>query len=536
MRRTEPAAPAALVLVALLSSCAAWDPALPPVRVGPVSAAAATARPGPASGIPVLPEKGPVRLNIEDAILLALAGNREFAVQRAGPSLQRTGEDVARAAFDPRFRTETGARRSLSGPTAASPPGTTKSGTTGYSLTAGLDVPLPTGTTVSVEGSQDWTDSSAGEPGFGSGAGLSVTQALLQGAGLDANLASLRQARLDTESSEYELRGLAEALVANVEKACWDYVLASRQISIVEDSLRLAEQSLADVKERIEVGKVADVERFAAQTEAALRREDLINARSALAKASVKMVRLLNLPGRDRWSRALAVVADPSAPAARLDSVERHVEVALRMRSDLNQARLSVRRGELETVKTSNGLLPRLDFFLALGATGYARSFGRSVEDLAGDNLEASAGLSLDWPLIRRDARARNRQATLRLDQSRESLANMADLVETDVRTAYIEAERTREQIAATLATRTFKEQSMRAETEKFQVGKSTSFLVAQAQRDLMASRISEVQAATNHLKALVDLYRLEGSLLDRRGIDAPGRKPVALPDAPAEK
>jgi outer membrane protein len=47
---------------------------------------------------------------------------------------------------------------------------------------------------------------------------------------------------------------------------------------------------------------------------------------------------------------------------------------------------------------------------------------------------------------------------------------------------------------------------------------------VAQAQRDYVQAQIAEVQAKVAHLKALVDLYRLDGSLLDQRGIAAPGK------------
>ena len=60
-------------------------------------------------------------------------------------------------------------------------------------------------------------------------------------------------------------------------------------------------------------------------------------------------------------------------------------------------------------------------------------------------------------------------------------------------------------------------------------VGKSTSFLVAQAQRDLLVSRIAEVRALANYLKALVDLYRQDGALLAHRGISAPGSEPVEI-------
>ncbi len=113
-------------------------------------------------------------------------------------------------------------------------------------------------------------------------------------------------------------------------------------------------------------------------------------------------------------------------------------------------------------------------------------------------------------------------------EQAQKALDNLSQLVEVDVRTAYIEVNRTKQQIAASSVTRRFDEEKLRTETEKLRVGKSTSFLVAQAQRDLLISRIAEVRALANYLKALIDLYRQDGSLLERRGISAPGREPAA--------
>ena len=55
------------------------------------------------------------------------------------------------------------------------------------------------------------------------------------------------------------------------------------------------------------------------------------------------------------------------------------------------------------------------------------------------------------------------------------------------------------------------------------------ALLVARAQRDFVTSQITEIEAAITYLKALIELYRLEGSLLERRGITAPGREPVDL-------
>ena len=50
-------------------------------------------------------------------------------------------------------------------------------------------------------------------------------------------------------------------------------------------------------------------------------------------------------------------------------------------------------------------------------------------------------------------------------------------------------------------------------------MGKSTSLLVAQAQRDLLSSQISEIQAIANYHKAIINPLRLEGILLDRYGV-----------------
>jgi outer membrane protein TolC len=131
--------------------------------------------------------------------------------------------------------------------------------------------------------------------------------------------------------------------------------------------------------------------------------------------------------------------------------------------------------------------------------------------------------------MINRDAKALHRRAQVTREQAEKALENLSQLVEVDIRTAYIEVNRTKEQIAASSVTRKFDEEKLRIETEKLRVGKSTSFLVAQAHRDLLVSRMAEVQAIANYLKALIDLYRQDGSLLERRGISAPGREPVKL-------
>ena len=55
------------------------------------------------------------------------------------------------------------------------------------------------------------------------------------------------------------------------------------------------------------------------------------------------------------------------------------------------------------------------------------------------------------------------------------------------------------------------------------------ALLVARAQRDFTLSQLSEVESVITYLKATINLYQQEGTLLTRMGIAAPGDEPVVL-------
>jgi outer membrane protein TolC len=315
-------------------------------------------------------------------------------------------------------------------------------------------------------------------------------------------------------------------MVAQVELAYWDLALSRRRTEIVEESLRLAKRQLEETRERIVAGRLAETHLAAARAEVASRKEALISAKGERETTRIKLLRLLNPPGRDArspafWSRQVDLLDLPEIPEVKLADVESHVNTAMASRSDMKQAELLLKRGELEVVRTKNGLLPKLDLFVSLGRTGYAESFSDAVGDLFESN-DFKVGLSFEYVLANRSARARHRRAIVSKEEAALSIGNLAQLVQVDVRSAHVIADAARERINASAATRELKAEVLRSETELFRVGRSTSFQVAQAQRDFVSSQISEIEAVVHYLRALVELYRLDGSLLTRRGITTP--------------
>jgi outer membrane protein TolC len=473
---------------------------------------------------------GPLKLTVTEAILLCLENNRSLEVQRLTPSIQQTFEGQERAVFDPEVNADISAGRVRGERLARSGSDTeTFTNDTAEGIIS-LEQYFPTGTTVALVADTRMSDSSLYDNTFYAiRLGMTVTQALLRGYGRDVNLAQLKQARFDTRMSEYELRGFTESLVAEVERTYWDYALARRQIEIVDESLKVARQQLDETKELIAVGRLARAELAAVQAEVAAQEQALIEARANKESIRLQLLRLLNPAGPGIWQREIDLIHRPTLPDIKLEDVELYVAVSMRMRPLLNQARLEILRGDLELVKTRNGLLPLMDLFITLGKSGYANSFGESIRNINDDSYDALAGVRFNYPVYNRDAKALHRRALLNRQQTQKALENLSQLVDVDVRTAYIEVDRTKQQITASSVTRKFDEEKLRTETEKLRVGKSTSFLVAQAQRDLLVSRIAEVQALANYLKALIDLYWQDGSLLERHGISAPGREPVNM-------
>jgi outer membrane protein len=479
-------------------------------------------KPGPLS-------REALQISVENAVYLALRHNRALSVEQLRPLIAGTFEATERAVFDPVLFAEASTGRDSVVRQLEEVEEVDLISSERDFLEGGVSQRFPTGTQVELSLRSVRSDSSRiDEQQFSARAGVTLTQALLRGARVESNMARLRQAELDALASEYELRGFAEALVADVEQAYWDYVLADRRTEIFAEALAVAEQQLEETRSRIAVGQRAETEETAALAEVALRRQGLINARAGKAGARMRLLQLINPAGAD-WTTEILLEDVPEAAGAALDPVGLHVQLARQLRPELNESRIRARRGELEVIRTRQGLLPRLDLFITLGESGYANAFGRAWRDVDGPGYDYSLGLRFEVPFGNRAAQAESRRARLTRQQSLEAVANLAQLTALDVQTAWLETERTREQINATRVTRELQEEILRAEQARFRVGTGTALALAQAQRDLLEGQLEEVEATIRHRQALTDLYRRSGTLLIRRGISAPGDEEVIL-------
>ncbi len=469
-----------------------------------------------------LPDDGPVALSVEQASMLVLQNNRDLQVRQFNPVIAGTFEQIERGTFDPELFAELEYGKARTRETAASTETEFNVEGNETAAVAGIRQAFPTGTGVEATIEQGRTISDRTPELQTARLGLSITQSLLRGFGPAVNLVSVRQAELGTVASVYELRGFTEALLAGTEIAYWNYVLARLQIDIVERSLAVARQQRDEIELRIEVGILPEIEAAAARAQVAGQEQALIDARSLLEENRIRLLRLISPGSHGQLDLRINATSEPAIDPEPITDLTDRLQLAEQSRPDLNEARLRLEQSRLETIVTRNGVLPRLDLFIALGQTGFADTFTDSFREVDGNTYDFRVGIRLSQFLGNRTAEAQDLAARASQRQAAEAVDNLRQIVKVDVRLAVNEVERSRQQISATRATRTLREETLKAEKERFDVGASTALQVAQTQRDLLISSIDEVRAIVSYRTALVRLYLAEGSLLERRGVRIP--------------
>lgn len=511
-----------LLILPLLLLSGACRSTLPPagddaVATPPLQASRAD---GVTQTVPAPPDME--TLTLEQAVALALRNNRDLTVQAFEPLIAGTFLTRERARFAPEVFAEISRREATSSEIARSTGEKFSSDIEQNRMEAGIRQAFSTGTDVELSLAQAGETSNRAPGQDEARVNLSLTQALLQGGGRTVNLAAVKQAHLGVAISQAELHGYTEAVVAAVESAYWRFWLAGESIAITRQALEVAEKQLADIRQRIEVGQLARNEEAVAQAEVARRRQVLIDARAALVRSRLELLAMI-APGV--LTDNVTAQTPPEMPEAEAtDTAAVRIQLAEASRADLVEATLRLEQRRLETVMTRDGLLPRLDFFARLAKTGYGSDGGEAWSDIDGDNYDVQVGLSLSRTLGARAEVARDAEARFRQDQALAAVANLRLQIGTRVMIALNELERARRQIEASAETRRFQELTVDSEIERFQVGTGTALMVAQAQRDLLATKIEEQRARVQARLALLQLYVAEGSLLARRGITTAAR------------
>ena len=383
----------------------------------------------------------------------------------------------------------------------------------------GLDTYLPTGTTMFLTGDIERSTSNFIPQEVVGRWTVGMRQALLRGRGMDVNLVALRQAEHGYLSSIYAFEQALLGLVAEVERAYWNLVLAQEVLAIREFAVELAEEQLQRTEDLLEVGRAVEGAVLSARAEKATREAELIEAKSDLRNQTIYLLQLLNPEDDPDWSLALNPQDPPAVEEVSPDPGE-SILLARAHRPELRQAELEQTQRELDVTAARNALLPELDLSAQYGLTSIGDTYSDGLRNLnQAEYYNYSVGLDFRMPLFNRAERARQSRAELASRQAARTVAEREQRVETTVHQALNTVQSRWDRIAATDLAVESREEELRVEEDRFTVGLVTHLDVLQVQRFLIQAQVDAITAKVTYIQALTNLYEEEGTLLTRRGI-----------------
>jgi outer membrane protein TolC len=351
---------------------------------------------------------------------------------------------------------------------------------------------------------------------------------LLRGFGEDVNKTDIYLAQRDRRISLSVFRQQVIKTVADVETAYYQLMLAKANVSVREWLLLQTIETQGKIRKRINI----DADKITvSQVEAAVesRNADLIRARTTLRDASDQLKNAINDPDLDIRQNALINPLDMPISEPLAFNVGEQIDLALRQRPEMQQARLQIERADIILKAARNALLPKADLTLSVQSNGlddsFDSAFGATVNPA--HFLSYAAGLSVEIPFGNRNAEAQVRSDELQREQVIMQLVQAAQSIVLDVKQQLRDVLTSYQEIQARVRSRISAANQLEAFTQKQEiVALSPEFLnlKLQAQSQLADAELSEISAVIGYNLAITRLEQAKGTLLEynRIAIDQP--------------
>ena len=295
-------------------------------------------------------------------------------------------------------------------------------------------------------------------------------------------------------------------------------------------SLELAQELARENKVRVDAGQIPPIDLVQASAEVAQRRENLIRANTIAADAEDALRRLIVDPADvSFWRVRIETVEQPTALTA-LPDVDGAVAKALNDRYDLARAGHEVENAKTTVDFLRNQQLPdvRLETSYrgaGLGGTQFLRtggfpgsitgtrrrSFGDALGQVFTDDFPTwSFGVTVSYPLGHSTEDASRVRAEVERRQALQRVASLRLEAAEMVRRAGRQIHSTAERVDAARAGAALAQERLQSEQRRFEVGLSTTFLVTQAQRDLLEAQVNLLQTMFDYESALVNFEAVQ--------------------------
>jgi outer membrane protein len=471
-------------MLAAAASAAEAAPAPPPGPAAPGPAAPA------AASAPAPPASAPIKLTIEECVLIAVRNNIELRRARLSDRQAELDRSSALAQFLPTLSASTsGQQHDVADAT----------DTATDSVSGSLTQKTPLGTTLTVTGSQsrDRTNGES-ERDYSSSLSAEVRQPLLSGAGPAAALYDYRAANLNRFASSGDLERQGQSTVFQVRQLYWNALQDELAVAANQRSLESADYFLKSAQAREAAGQASKLDVSNAEIQRSTREAALTLAQAQLEEGRDALKQALDLPLGER----LALGSAPTfAPVAR--EPEQLLRTALQRRPDLAAARDRLHVLSLDLERKRRNAWPTLDLVAGYTTSGAGTSPDQSHNY---DDHTTRVGVELTVPLGLVASRNALERAELELRRGRLDLHRREQQVEAELRRVLRNLAASERNIASYEKRLEAAKLAAAAARALYERGKASSFDVVRAEDDLLAAELGRDGSRADYLSRTAEL------------------------------
>lgn len=518
---------------------------------GPVLSQQQSGKKAAPQGTDIPIENNQVKLGLKSTLVLGLKNNLDIAFRSYNPQIVGTGIERAESAYDTLLKSDFTKNRSrqqvgntLSGGSA------TEVYQERYNLNTAVQKRFTPGTSAELKlnNEQYKTDLSFQGlvPQYKSELILSLTQPLLKDFGIDIGTSQIRIANLNQQMSAEQFRQSAMDIMYRIELFYWNLYFQNQDLKSKQISLKLAQDLLREIKIKIDAGTLAPIEIYQAEQNVAARQEDIIVSKRRVQDAEDFLKSALNLYEKQQYWNVSIIPLDTPDLTEVHPQLDECIKVALEKRPDFISSKLDIKASNIQVKYTKNQTLPRIDLVGSIGTSGIAGRptsssglYGPVVDALIGtqknpwsghwddvydslgsrDYYSYVIGLKLEIPLENKLARSNYAQAKLQEAQAVTQLKLREVTIINEVRDAVREVETNLQRLVTARAILKFSQETLAAETKKYDVGMSTQRDVLDFQDRLQKAMSNMALTESDYSRSVSNLARVKGILFEEKGL-----------------
>lgn len=379
-----------------------------------------------------------------------------------------------------------------------------------------------------------------------------VTQPLLKNLGMNANKRQLKLAFVNADAKAAQALIDASTTLSQVENAYWNLVAAWRNVAIQEEALKEAvmqQQSNVRLARR---GAAPPVEAVESQTQVANFQNNVYSALQTVSQVQIQLKSLVVADAGDPiWTANLV----PSTSVLQLPTpadLEQVITEARQNRPEIRQAQDKRLSADIDRMFAVNQSLPQADLQVQYMSNGFAglltpvpafllsecQNVGTTTtcptppantqgkmawayhSMWAGFFPAFNVALVVTYPIQGNLARGMRGVAKEESAQAKLAMQDVEQRIGAEARNALQSYESAAAKLRAARKQREAAEAVDASEVRQFHKGASTTFLVLQRQVQLAQARGLELQAQTKLNQSIVELQRVEGTILSTNGVN----------------